>query len=117
MPDVIFTAGMFCDEHEFSDNNKITKLSFKVEQFKQWLDQHTNDKGYVNVIVGKSQGGKLYGKLDTWKPSNQESKPNQESFQGDNQNNGGNQQNESRNDQVGYPSMPNDNEQNNNILF
>jgi len=73
MADVIFTDGMFCDSHTFESGDSITKLSFKSEQFKQWLDTHTNDKGYVNVIVSKSQSsGKLYGRLDTWQPKQQE---------------------------------------------
>lgn len=78
----IFTDGLFCDEHEFSDGNKITKLSFKVQQFIEFLNQNVNEKGYVNVIVGKAKSGKLYGKVDTWKPKEKQEQGYQPQQQG-----------------------------------
>ena len=90
MADVIFTDGMICKEHKFQDGGTITKLSFKVDEFIQFLQKH-NDNGWVNAIVAKSQqSGKMYGKLDTWKPKQQE--PQQQGGQAPS----------------GYPAMTND---------
>ena len=43
-------------------------LSFKVEEFKTFLDKHINN-GWINVNVKTSKGGKWYAELDTWKPT------------------------------------------------
>ena len=109
--EMIFTNGMFCDEHKFDSGDVITKLSFRKDEFIEWLNQHVNEKGYVNVIVGKGQSGKLYGRLDTWqpKPSNQpQSNPqdanNQDtSYQGEH-----NQALQSTPQDNGLPAMPAD---------
>lgn len=73
MSEIILVDGMFCDEHKFNDGGSITKLSFNVEKFIQFLNQHANEKGYVNIDVARSQQSqKLYGKLNQWKPNNQQ---------------------------------------------
>jgi hypothetical protein len=81
----IFCDGMFCEEKQ-TQYGSITKVSFKAAEFKAFLDQHTNDAGYVNVDICKSQKGTLYGKLNTWKkePQNQQAQqqqPAQQSYQ------------------------------------
>lgn len=69
--DTIFADGMFCDEHKFNDGGSITKLSFNVQKFVEFLNLHANEKGYVNIDVAKSKTSqKLYGKLNQWKPNN-----------------------------------------------
>lgn len=46
-------------------------LSFKVEEFVAWLQEHQSATGWVNVQIKESKGGKLYCELDTWKPGQQ----------------------------------------------
>lgn len=80
--ELILVDGMFCDEHVFDDGGIVTKLSFNVRKFTEFLNTHANEKGYVNIDVTKSQkSGKPYGKLNQWKPrndGNQQSNQNQE---------------------------------------
>lgn len=47
-------------------------MSFKVEEFKSFLDKYNNN-GWVNVDLLLSQKGSLYCKLNTWKKEEQSS--------------------------------------------
>lgn len=70
-----FVDGLFVKEKTLK-YGPITELSFKVEEFTQWMKEHVNDKGYVNVTILKSKDGKPYAKLNDWKPDNKpEGKP------------------------------------------
>jgi len=40
-------------------------ISFKVDEFKAFLDNHNNN-GWVNADLLESKGGKLYAKLNTY---------------------------------------------------
>jgi len=61
-----FAEGLIVKERAFSWGT-ITALSFKAEEFKKFLDDHTNDAGWVNVDIKKSRdGSKLYGELNTY---------------------------------------------------
>lgn len=56
-----------------STGNSVLKLSFKVEALIEFLNQHKNEKGYVNVGVSRRKEVGKYGEthtvwLDTWKP-------------------------------------------------
>lgn len=48
------------------------KLSFNVNRFIMYLEKHKNEKGYVNLDLLKSKGGKLYLKLNNYKPKKKE---------------------------------------------
>ena len=68
-------AGMFFNQkHENAPDFVLGSISFKVEDVVAFLQQHKNEKGYVNVDFlrakpkeGESKG-KPYFKLNTWKP-------------------------------------------------
>jgi hypothetical protein len=48
-------------------------LSFRRSEFIQWLNQQDEDaKGYIKIDVLVSKGGKLYCKLNDWKPKEKE---------------------------------------------
>jgi hypothetical protein len=68
--DKVFVNGMIVKKNEQSPEWVVCGLSFKVDDMKAFLDQH-NNAGWVNVQVKKSQGGKIYAELDTWKPQGQ----------------------------------------------
>jgi len=43
------------------------KLSFKVFEFTQFLEQHAKDDGFVNIDICESKDGqKLYAVLNQW---------------------------------------------------
>ena len=65
MADKIFTKGLFVNEPR-QDFIKYS-LSVKVEEFKQFLDENVNEKGYVNIDFLTSQNtGKDYGCVNTY---------------------------------------------------
>lgn len=43
------------------------RISVKVEEFTAFLNENTNDAGYVNLDLLEGQKG-LYSTLNTWKP-------------------------------------------------
>jgi len=62
-----FIKGLFVKKpHPKAPEFVKMKLSFKVEEFKVYLDQNNND-GWVNIEVKESQKGDLYAELNTWK--------------------------------------------------
>ena len=64
-----FIKGLFTSRRENAPTFLKASLSFKTEQFIEWLKDHTNSAGYCNIDVLESKEGKLYSKLNDWKPS------------------------------------------------
>ena len=72
MSEKIFVNGMIIKpRHERTPDYVLANISFKVEDMVAFLQQH-QDGGWVNVQVMKSQQGKDYAALDTWKPQQQQ---------------------------------------------
>lgn len=70
MSETIYAKGLFANPKlETAPDFLVCRLSFKTNDFKQWLDENTNEKGYVNVDIlkGKDQT-KLTAKLNTYVP-------------------------------------------------
>ena len=44
------------------------RLSIQVEKAIAFLEEHKNDKGYINLDLLTSKENKPYLKLNTWKP-------------------------------------------------
>lgn len=63
----IFVDGMIVKRNEQAPDFVICNLSLKGKELVEFMRQHQQD-GWVNVQVKRSQGGKLYAELDTWKP-------------------------------------------------
>jgi len=66
--DKIFVDGMIVKRHENAPDFVICSLSLKGAELVAFMRQHQKD-GWVNIQVKRSQGGKLYAELDTWKPT------------------------------------------------
>ena len=64
----VFAQGLIAKRRDGAPEFVTCSLSVKVDEFKEFLDTHA-DKGWVNLNVKKSQGGKYYAELDTWKPN------------------------------------------------
>jgi len=78
-----FPSGIrFTDPHPKQPNFVLGKVSFKVDEFIQYL-QEKADNGWVNLILKESQKGVKYFELDTWKPGQTEKYKPQEKV-GDN---------------------------------
>ena len=64
-----YVKGMFVKRNEKAPDFVVCSLSFKTDEFIQFLRENTNDKGYVNLQVLKSrEKGTLYAILDTFEP-------------------------------------------------
>jgi len=69
----VYAKGLWA-ETKTTTFGDITKLSFKVDEFVQFLQENKNEKGYTNVdILSGKEAGKLYGVLNDFKPSGQAS--------------------------------------------
>lgn len=44
------------------------RISIQADKLTEFVAKHKNEKGYVNIDLLKSKEGKLYCKLNTWKP-------------------------------------------------
>lgn len=66
--EVIFADGfIFKKPREGAPDFVKGDISIKVGEFIEFLNKHNNN-GWVNLNLKKSQGGKLYVDLNTWKP-------------------------------------------------
>ncbi len=50
------------------------KIDIKVDDLLIFLKEHENDKGYVNLDLKESKGGKLYLELNTFVPRDMQDK-------------------------------------------
>ena len=72
----IYVPKCSAKEHKFRDGGSIIKLGMHAETMITFLREHANEKGYVNLAIGKRREVGKYGDthtvtLDTWKPSQQ----------------------------------------------
>lgn len=63
--DKVFADGIIFKRNDNAPQWAVGKLSFKVEEAIAFL-QANSKKGWVNLNINKSQGGKIYIELDTW---------------------------------------------------
>ena len=59
---------------KFSNGNSILKVGIHVDAMIEFLRQHVNEKGYVNLGISRRKEEGKYGEthtvwLDTWKPT------------------------------------------------
>jgi hypothetical protein len=76
----VFSEGMIVKRNDKAPEFVTCNLSFKVEEFINFLRTHEKS-GWVNLTVKKGREGKYYSELDTWEkaegstPAKVESKP------------------------------------------
>lgn len=66
----VFADGFIFKQNPNAPEWVIGSLSLKADEAIKFIQQHT-DKGWVNLNIKVSQGGKPYVELDTWKPDGQ----------------------------------------------
>ena len=54
-----FATGLFVKRNEKAPEFVVCKLSIKTDDFIQFLEENTNDKGYVNMQILKSKENKI----------------------------------------------------------
>ena len=65
MANKVFTEWMIIKTVE-TKFGEIKKLSFKVEEFKEFMDKYANN-GWINIDLLKNKDGKEYSALNEWK--------------------------------------------------
>jgi len=80
MPEPKTYAPMSGKEHIFADGGSILKLSGKADKIIAFINEHANDKGYINLTVSRRKTPGQYGDthsvaLDTWKPKGESVPP------------------------------------------
>ena len=64
----IFADGMFAKKRKSSPDFIVCELSFKVRDFKIFLDENVNESGFVNVDVKLSKKGDcLYSTINNYR--------------------------------------------------
>ncbi|NTW21909.1 MAG: hypothetical protein HGA42_21080 [Nostocales cyanobacterium W4_Combined_metabat2_030] len=63
-----FVDGLFVSRREQAPDFVKANLSFQADKFYQYMLGTQNEKGYVNVDILESKEGKLYAKLNDFKP-------------------------------------------------
>ena len=78
MSETIYPKGMFYnDPKEGAPEFVKGRISVKSKEFVEFLKEHTNEAGYVNLQVLAGDKG-TYLKLDTWKPEKEKETAPQE---------------------------------------
>jgi len=73
MAEKIYGKGVYGKmPHEKAPDFVLGQLSFKVEDFILFLNEHKNEKGYVNLDLLKGKDGKINTVLNEWKPENKQ---------------------------------------------
>ena len=75
-----FIDGLFIGDTSNAPEFVKGKLSINVAKFVAYIQANQNEKGYVNIDILESRdSGKLYAKLNDWKPTGgqQKSEPKQ----------------------------------------
>ncbi len=67
--DKTFAKGIFFNKpHQNAPDFVKGKIDIKVDELLTFLKEHENAKGYVNLDLKESKGGKLYLELNTFIP-------------------------------------------------
>ena len=72
MNDQKFVDGLWVDRRQEAPEFVVCSLSFHEPRFAEYLAKNVNQKGYVNIDILRSREGKLYAKLNDWKPKSDE---------------------------------------------
>jgi hypothetical protein len=68
--DKVFGEGIFFKQKENAPSFVVGAVSIKVDEFVLFLKEN-DKKGWVNLDLKESKGGKHYFQLDTWEPKPQ----------------------------------------------
>ena len=77
MTETVFADGFFFEKPKEGAPEYVKgRVSINVEKAIAFINANKNDAGYVNLDLLKSkEGGKLYFKLNTWKPESRVETP------------------------------------------
>jgi hypothetical protein len=69
----IFAKGFYVKQNPQAPDYVIGNLSIKADEAIEFIKEHTNDRGWVNLSMMKSkEEGKAYIELNTYEPKQQE---------------------------------------------
>ena len=69
----IFAKGFYVKQNPQAPDYVIGNLSIKADEAIEFIKEHTNDRGWVNLSMMKTkEEGKAYIELNTYEPKQQE---------------------------------------------
>ena len=69
----IFAKGFYVKQNPQAPDYVIGNLSIKADEAIEFIKEHTNDRGWVNLSMMKSkEEGKAYIELNTYEPKQEE---------------------------------------------
>jgi hypothetical protein len=69
----VFAKGFYVKQNPQAPDYVIGNLSIKADEAIEFIKEHTNDRGWVNLSMMKSkEEGKAYIELNTYEPKQQE---------------------------------------------
>lgn len=68
--ETVFADGFKFERRDNFPEFIIGRLSANTESAVKFLKENTNERGWVNMVVKKSRGGKIYIALDNFVPTN-----------------------------------------------
>jgi hypothetical protein len=68
--DKVFANGFIFKRNDNAPDWAIGKVSIKVDEFEEFIKEHQS-RGWLNLEVKRSKGGKFYAELDTFEPQGQ----------------------------------------------
>lgn len=75
----VFADGMiFKKKHDNAPDFIKGHISIKVDDFVKQLQEQKDERGWVNLDMKVSKGGKLYFEVNTWKPEKQDNEPTED---------------------------------------
>lgn len=73
MAEKIFADGFSFKKKETAPDFVVGRLSIKAEEASEFIAKHS-ENGWLNININQAKSGGYYCELDTWKPTNEESK-------------------------------------------
>lgn len=67
--EIIYADGLHAKRGDKAPDHVLVNISFKTEEFKEFLDKNTGESGYCNVEILRSKKGNIYGALNQWTPN------------------------------------------------
>lgn len=63
-----FANGFILTRRSGAPDYVVGNVAINVQEFTEWLNTYKNEKGWVNLNLMQSQGGKFYAEQNTWQP-------------------------------------------------
>lgn len=84
MADKVFVPGSSVKAHQFADGGEVLNVSFKVAELAEFMREHKNAGGYLNLQIARRRNGPSehghthHVSLNTWTPKKDATQPRED---------------------------------------